>query len=206
MNRHDFFKEFQGRHNLSAGDAEKICRDVFGLMAECIDREERLYINGLGTFTKRKLAPRTVGDINNGGTMEIPETTKVSFSFSPKQKRDCRRLSVPPVGASVAVCAGQPAVMAIADVFSGMLVEKIGKFGVDAVRSWLSQSEPRQKVKRTAPRITEAKRCDICKDIYKPTSNGQRYCSASCRYEQARRKKCESRCWEHKTQDAENAE
>lgn len=197
MNRHDFFKEFQKKYDLSANDAEKICRDVFGLMAECIDREDRLYINGLGTFTKRRLAPRKVGDINNGGTMEIPASVKVSFDFSPKAKRDCRRLTVPPVGASAAACVEKPAIMALADVFSGMLVEKIGMFGVEAVRDYLQKAKLGHP-KRSAPPVTEAKRCDICKDIYKPTSNGQRYCSLSCRYEQARRKKCENKCWEHK--------
>lgn len=89
MTKDDFYGIFGERVGLSARQAKTICDEVFDTLAnviedECLGKQGRVYISGLGAFKGKKFAPKKVGNIKDGeGSIEIPETIRVRFDFLP---------------------------------------------------------------------------------------------------------------------------
>ena len=79
MNRSDFYDELAHEVGISKAKSRKYCDALFDIMAAKIAEEERVYIFGLGTFTKKRCSSKRIGDIVNGGSIEIPPYTKIDF-------------------------------------------------------------------------------------------------------------------------------
>lgn len=90
--KHDkrrFLWDFRRKGWLVCKASKDICDEVFDTLAnvieeECLGKQGRVYISGLGTFKGKKFAPKKVGNIKDGeGSIEIPETIRVRFDFLP---------------------------------------------------------------------------------------------------------------------------
>lgn len=91
MNGKEFYEQFARRNKIAIAKSKKLCYAMFDMMSELFGEMEvgdRLCITGFGTFKKKKVAPHTVGDIRNGGTMQVPEGTKIVFEQSYVTKAD----------------------------------------------------------------------------------------------------------------------
>lgn len=79
MNRTDFYKQFATENNVSQINAKDICIAVFDLLARCINENERVYIKGLGTFKKKIVKERRVGNFHGDEALIIPACEKIVF-------------------------------------------------------------------------------------------------------------------------------
>ena len=79
MNRTDFYRVFAAENGANQAESKETCIAVFDLLARCIKDNDRVYIKGLGTFRKKALKERRVGNINGGGVIVIPASEKIIF-------------------------------------------------------------------------------------------------------------------------------
>lgn len=79
LNRKEFCELYAHTYNAKKGKSKEICENVFDLLSQCIKECDRVYIKGLGTFKKKMTSPRRIGDIVNGGTMDLPAREKIVF-------------------------------------------------------------------------------------------------------------------------------
>lgn len=79
MNRTDFYKRFAAENGASQTDAKETCIAVFDLLARCINENDRVYIKGLGTFKKKALKERRVGNFYGDEALVIPASEKIVF-------------------------------------------------------------------------------------------------------------------------------
>ena len=86
MNRNDLIKELAIRHDIPESQAKEICKSILELIADGIETEERITLQGLGTFKKIKTAPHKIGNINGEGVIILPAGTKIKFEFSPNER------------------------------------------------------------------------------------------------------------------------
>ena len=82
MNKTDFCERFAKEAGVKKGVANEMCAAVFDLLAVCIKENDKVYIRGLGTFKKITKKAHRIGDIRNGGSIEIPATEKVVFKMT----------------------------------------------------------------------------------------------------------------------------
>jgi nucleoid DNA-binding protein len=78
----DLYAEKYGTTKIFAANA---CDTVLELLNECFDKMddgERISFYGFGTFRKKSYGPRKIGDLVNGGSMELPGHTKIVFERS----------------------------------------------------------------------------------------------------------------------------
>ena len=82
MNREQFYRLFAKEYDTTLINSRKYCHEVFALLSKCLtemDTTDRIYIKGLGTFKKRHLSARRVGNLNGEGAFVIPESEKIIF-------------------------------------------------------------------------------------------------------------------------------
>ena len=79
MNRTDFYKQFAAENDISQMNAKDTCIAVFDLLSRCINDHERVYIKGLGTFKKRMVKERRVGNFYGSEALVIPACEKIVF-------------------------------------------------------------------------------------------------------------------------------
>ena len=79
MNRTDFYKQFAAENDISQMKAKDVCIAMFDLLARCIDENDRVYIKGLGTFKKKTVKERRVGNFYGEEAIVIPACQKVVF-------------------------------------------------------------------------------------------------------------------------------
>ncbi len=79
MNRTDFYKMFAAENGANQAESKETCIAVFDLLARCIKENDRVYIKGLGTFRKKALKERRVGNFNGGDAIVIPASEKIIF-------------------------------------------------------------------------------------------------------------------------------
>lgn len=79
MNRTDFYKLFAAENNVSQMKSKDVCIAVFDLLARCINENERVYIKGLGTFKKKTVKERRVGNFYGDEALIIPACEKIVF-------------------------------------------------------------------------------------------------------------------------------
>jgi nucleoid DNA-binding protein len=79
MNRTDFYKRFAIENDVTQANAKDTCIAVFNLLARCIDENERVYIKGLGTFKKKMVKERRVGNFYGDEAVVIPACEKIVF-------------------------------------------------------------------------------------------------------------------------------
>lgn len=82
MNRREFWVKYAQENGISQAKAEQICKSVFGLLAESIVTEDRVYIAGLGTFKKKKIKSHRIQDVRTREFIEVPEKEKIIFEAS----------------------------------------------------------------------------------------------------------------------------
>lgn len=167
MNRADLCKEFSEKYGVSMKESETACKNVLDLLAECVDREDRVYICGFGTFKKKTQKTRTIGDLN-GGTKQLPEKEKVVFEPTVRD----RKLPAP-TGA-----------MPVFDL-DAAIEKKIKELGIVDMLKRLLQKKT-ERVPKVAPVTASREKKKICKhcgEAFVPAHYSQRYCSAECRHE-----------------------
>lgn len=79
MNRTDFYKQFAEENEVSQVNAKDTCIAVFDLLSRCINENERVYIKGLGTFKKKMVKERRVGNFYGDEALVIPASEKIVF-------------------------------------------------------------------------------------------------------------------------------
>lgn len=79
MNRTDFYKMFAAENDAKLGESKETCCAVFDLLARCIKDNDRVYIKGLGTFKKKTLKERRVGNLQGGEALVIPASERIIF-------------------------------------------------------------------------------------------------------------------------------
>ena len=79
MNRTDFYKLFASENGASQAASKETCIAVFDLLARCVKEHDRVYIKGLGTFRKKILKERRVGNFKGGEALVIPASEKIIF-------------------------------------------------------------------------------------------------------------------------------
>ena len=79
MNRTDFYKMFAAENGANQIASKNTCIAVFDLLARCIKDNDRVYIKGLGTFKKKALKERRVGNFKGGEALLIPAGEKIIF-------------------------------------------------------------------------------------------------------------------------------
>ena len=82
MNRREFYLAYARENHTSQRYAKQVCSSVLDTLGRCIVNEDRVYIIGLGTFKKKKLKPRKVGNLHGEGAITIPEKEKIVFEAS----------------------------------------------------------------------------------------------------------------------------
>lgn len=82
MNKTDFYKRFAVETGMSQRDAKAACFAMFDILAQCINEEDRVYINGFGTFKKKTVPARRIGNLYGDEPITIPARTKVVFNPS----------------------------------------------------------------------------------------------------------------------------
>ena len=79
MNRTDFYKQFSAENDVTQATAKDTCIAVFDLLARCINENDRVYIKGLGTFKKKTVKERRVGNFYGDEALVIPACEKIIF-------------------------------------------------------------------------------------------------------------------------------
>lgn len=79
MNRTDFYKLFAAENGANQAESKETCIAVFDLLSRCIKEHDRVYIKGLGTFRKKPLKERRVGNLQGGEAFVIPASEKIIF-------------------------------------------------------------------------------------------------------------------------------
>lgn len=79
MNRTDFYKKLAEETGISQVNAKETCVAVFDLLFRCINEHDRVYIKGLGTFKKKALKERRVGNFFGDEAFVIPAGEKIVF-------------------------------------------------------------------------------------------------------------------------------
>lgn len=80
MNSTQFHRLFAAETGANLEDAKATCAAVFDLLSRCIKENDRVLIQGLGTFKKKTRKSRVVGDITGEGTIRIPEKEVIIFN------------------------------------------------------------------------------------------------------------------------------
>lgn len=84
MNRKEFIEAYSKHVNVSQATGKEICLSMFDLlnkMFDAMEYGEKLTLIGFGTFEKKKVAAKRVGNFSNG-SFYIPETSKIVFKRS----------------------------------------------------------------------------------------------------------------------------
>lgn len=79
MNKKDFWKAYSQKYGISQEKAKHICTSVTNLLAECIRKEDRVQISGLGIFKKKKVKAHNGWDVRHQKAIVIPEKEKLMF-------------------------------------------------------------------------------------------------------------------------------
>lgn len=90
MSGKEFVEMYARKYNTTKKDSQEICDNFIELLNDCFEdmgEGESLAFYGFGSFKKKHLEPRVVGDLVNGGSMEIPESSKISFKRSYTRKK-----------------------------------------------------------------------------------------------------------------------
>ncbi len=85
MNRQELIERLAQRTGLHEAASRRVVREIFGaagsdgLIAEALDRGERVALAGFGTFTLRARGARTVRDPRTGEARQVHARRAVAF-------------------------------------------------------------------------------------------------------------------------------
>jgi len=82
MTKAELVAKLSEKHNLTKAQAERVLKDVFGLISEALDKGERVHIPGFGTFTVKERAERKGRNPRTGEVITIPARKVVHFKPS----------------------------------------------------------------------------------------------------------------------------
>lgn len=80
MNSTQFHRLFAAETGANLEDAKATCAAVFDLLSRCIKENDRVIIQGLGTFKKKTRKAREVGNIVGEGTVTVPQKEVIVFN------------------------------------------------------------------------------------------------------------------------------
>lgn len=85
IGRKEFANMYAEKFGTTKIFAENACSTVLELLDECFDKMddgEKIVFYGFGTFRKKSYGGRTIGDLVNGGSMQLPAYSKITFERS----------------------------------------------------------------------------------------------------------------------------
>ena len=91
MNSKQFYRLFAAETGANLEDSKATCAAVFDLLSRCIKENDRVLIQGLGTFKKKMRKASKAGNLKGEGTVIVPAKETVIFKewgISMKSSRD----------------------------------------------------------------------------------------------------------------------
>lgn len=82
ISRKQFIELYAEKMGISRRKATPLVKGMIDLLAQCIVENDTVILRGLGVFEKKTRKARRVGDLRNGGAMEIPEKEVVVFRLA----------------------------------------------------------------------------------------------------------------------------
>lgn len=79
MNGTDFYRLFAAETGANLENSKATCTAVFDLLSRCIKENDRVLIQGLGTFKKKVRKARKIGNVSTGEHTIIPPKEVVEF-------------------------------------------------------------------------------------------------------------------------------
>lgn len=79
MNSTQFHRLFAAETGANIEDAKATCAAVFDLLSRSIKENDRVLIQGLGTFKKKTRKARKAGNLRGEGTVIVPEKEVIVF-------------------------------------------------------------------------------------------------------------------------------
>lgn len=80
MNNTQFYRLFAAETGANLEDAKSTCAAVFSLLSKCIKENDRVIIQGFGTFKKKTRKARKIGNFTGEGTMILPPKEVIVFN------------------------------------------------------------------------------------------------------------------------------
>lgn len=80
MNRSQFYRLFAAETGANLEQSKATCSAVLDLLSRCIKNNDRVLLQGFGTFKKKKRKAHRVGNPSGEGTVIVPEKEVVIFN------------------------------------------------------------------------------------------------------------------------------
>ncbi len=93
MTKFDLIREVSIDTGVPKIHCEKIIDAFIEEIRQTLITGDSVELTGLGVFYTKKIPPRNGYDINNGGTIALPESTKLQCRFSRVLKDEVKRFN-----------------------------------------------------------------------------------------------------------------
>lgn len=206
MNRRDFCWKYADTAHITVSEAERRCNAIFSLLNRCIWDNEKVYIKGLGTFTRSIKKAHRIGNVNGEGSVIVPDKEVVKFSVyqeKPALPVPVAAVPVPEIHSNETDQVSQMIANSIeTDQVSQMIANSISKLGLPEFTRRLEAItvalpyEVKDIWDRHIHREEKA-RCPYCGKEFVKRFSHQKYCNDQCREANYRRGMTEFSAYEH---------
>jgi len=89
MNKREFLKKVSDALDCTIADAEETVTEVFEVIADVLEEEDKITIKDFGTFFTKVQAARVARNPKTGKKIQVPEKIVPKFKPSPALKERC---------------------------------------------------------------------------------------------------------------------